>query len=339
MKTFATFFEIFTKKFLRNPTFLLSLIILPVVIFGVTNIKTESNMVAGVLIPSSGELEKEILNSLLSDPEMDFVQYTDEEKLRQDVANSTINAGYIFSETFTEDILSLNTKNCITLIFLENDPYHSYINPVVFTCVYEKIATVVTADFLEEYGISLSLDEIWEEISYYISYENAFEINIETLETETLQEDNTYLVKIIKGIICLFLVGFMLITVADLVDIKKQNQLFVPYTGSLRFKIYTLVPVYFSTIISAICGILIMWWTLGANLSKEIFLLLGFQVVLIIISLVLSTFAKKNTILVLTPIILIFIFASHPIIFDITNFYQNAEIVLRILPSYWYLTF
>lgn len=144
---------------------------------------------------------------------------------------------------------------------------------------------------------------------------------------------------LIRGTIAL---GVMFLALIGSISIRKSYKgfsLYFPHIGRLRTEIYALIPLYIMAFLSAVLGIILFY--LGASedfpLMEEIIRLLPYFVFVVLLSIILPRLLSAETIILLIPFIIVFIFVTHPILFNIEAIAPGIKSVIQYLPTYMYI--
>ena len=85
------------------PAFVIALLLMPVIAYGIKNFTTLENKGITVGIYATGEVGKAVCEDLLGkDYVVKFEKYDSIEKMKEDVEFKTIECGYVFEDAFEE---------------------------------------------------------------------------------------------------------------------------------------------------------------------------------------------------------------------------------------------
>ena len=159
MKKFRTWTLILTKRTLKSPLLIILLITMPLLTFIVTKIPSFNNELSyrgGLYVMGEDELAEGIKNELIDDNSIfEFVEYTDLDKMYQDIHTGKITCGYIFPEDLSERSSMMDCKECITVIKKPEETLHLALNEMV----YSKLIKLQNFDILPSYVQSLDVFE------------------------------------------------------------------------------------------------------------------------------------------------------------------------------------
>ena len=71
------------------------------------------------------------------------------------------------------------------------------------------------------------------------------------------------------------------------------------------------------------------------NIIKGIGIIGAYQIALFIIAFLLVYVVKKDVIVLLMPIMILFVIVTHPIFIDITTYIPEMKKIVGYLPTYW----
>ena len=352
MKQLFSFFSIFLKRYCRNIGFIPSIILIPlicaIIAAGTSSENVKTNLKIGMMIEKETESTKH-LEQLISKLEfLELVEYEEREQLEEDVKIGKITVGYIIDKEFDAKVEKADLSNAIEVVKLSNDPYHKYLNEIIFSAAYSIIIPEITYRFLDNREVSVEIEEIREYIDEYLEGEELFSINYATPEEYT---ENTYMDKldveaplssslpIMRGGIALVLMFLALIGSISMRKCYKGFSLYFPYIGRFRTELYALFPLYFIAFLSSVLGIIL--YDLGSSesfsLVSEILRLIPYLLFVIIFSLILPRLLNAEAIILLIPFILVFILVTHPILFNIEAIVPQVKVFVQYLPTYIYI--
>ena len=94
---------IYIKRLCKMPAFVIALLLMPVIAYGIKNFTTLENKGITVGIYATGEVGKAVCEDLLGkDYVVKFEKYDSIEKMKEDVEFKTIECGYVFEDAFEE---------------------------------------------------------------------------------------------------------------------------------------------------------------------------------------------------------------------------------------------
>ena len=94
---------IYIKRLCKMPAFVIALLLMPVIAYGIKNFTILENKGITVGIYATGEVGKAVCEDLLGkDYVVKFEKYDSIEKMKEDVEFKTIECGYVFEDAFEE---------------------------------------------------------------------------------------------------------------------------------------------------------------------------------------------------------------------------------------------
>lgn len=335
---FSTFLRIYTKRYLKMKIFIICIIILPIIIFALTELKDAPNDIKiAIVFLQESEISQRIQTDLQSKQEINFVVLDDYEQVYNMVISKEIVAGYVFPKDLEYKVKESDINDIVEVVRLNDEIYSKFISPLIISAIYQQFTPYVSQNMLSEQEILTEIDSIYDGIENYKNSDKRFTISISNIQTDELEEVPESLA-LYKGVICVVLTLLSLIAMIYCSDIKGERLLLL-YIPKLICKFYMVAPVYlFGTISGAISLIVLSYNMDNVNLFSEIIGLVILQLSLMVISVVLSNVIKKELTILMVPFILISVIVTHPIIFDITLFVPELSSKLKLLPTYMYLT-
>lgn len=326
------FLSVYIGYFFKNKSIMLSLILMPIIVYFAVFSKSE-NISVGLYFYSNETLK--IQEKLLENEQINFVLVEDEEELKNLVISKDIVVGYIFKDNFMENLAKKNTAKLIDVIRLSDESYSKFIQPIIISAVYNEFSSYIVSDFLENKGILYQNDEIQKNIDKYKNQADSFKIYIEDIQSKQESSEVEMNINISKGIILIFLLIYSIITMIFCSEIEKNNIL---YIYDKKVQIYIAIPLYIlSTAFAILSAITLKIASVNVDLSTEITKILILQVYLFIFTVIISKIIKKDILILSIPFLIIFIITTHPIFIDITIFAPKIKDLLKILPSYQYM--
>lgn len=340
---FPSFFRVFLRRYLSMKSFLICLLLPPVLVVGVVLVldqeQSATSLTAGILVEDGGSYGQQVADALVNLNEITFVQYDDQEMMRLDVATGILASAYVLPDDFTLRVTNLE-EELVELICLESDIYHQYINELVYTAVYTQMVPHITQEFLEERGISTDLEENVSGTQGYLAGDTLFEVDILSVqEVVTGEEGMTSPLPLVRGILTIALLLLTLMGAATAAAQQRGWALFAPHLGRVRCELYALAPVYTLGLLSGVVALALATFLspYDINLREEIARLALYQLSLVAVGLVLPRLVGRDTIVLLIPFLLLFVLVTHPILLDVTQFFPQLKGILQWLPSYIYV--
>ncbi len=337
MSLFKTCYLIYSKMCLRNPAFILCILLLPLSVAGILlSMDSENNFAIGIYATGDDMSVNQIYTRLESNNQYRFEIVGSEAELEEKVSQGIFELGYVFLEGFSKQVEKGDLYRLVKVVKYEDDWYHNFINIQIFESIYEQVVPYLTLNYLEENEIKIELDTIETEIEENKNSENAFSIAMNSENKEDQIENEQWVMPMIRGLICIFLLA---LTIIFAISIPTKKQLFSAYVNPYLMKFYSVIPAYTYSLASAIIALVIANLELKQgtfSIVREIGYLMLLQISLAIFSLIISKLIKSEILMVCLPFLIVGVVVTHPIFFDITFLFPNLEKILRFLPTYSY---
>ncbi len=340
----TSFFRVFLRKYLTMKSFLLCLLTIPLLVAGgvytLDNPATQTSLVAGVVNLDQGEMGEETLKLLLPREDISFVTFPDRQSLMDEVICGTVAVGYVLGEEFSQSVVSLQQEGLVERIALEGDIYHQYVNELVYTAVYAQMVPYITAEFLEERGITPNVEEISVGTLEYQQGDLLFTVDILSAQGVESGAELANPIPLIRGILAMGLLLISLMGAATTASQQRGWALFAPHLGRLRCEIYAIAPIYALGLVSGLIALVAaaLLSPYEILVGEELLRLLCYQLALGVFGLALPRLVGRDSIVLLIPFLLLFLLVTHPILLDVTVFLPQLKPLLQWLPSYLYMT-
>ena len=159
MNKFTTWTLILTKRTLKSPLLIILLFTMPLLTFIITKLPSFNNELSykgGLYLMGDDELAEGVKNELIKDNGIfEFIEYTDLDKMYQDVHTGKLTCAYIFPDDLSERTGMKECKKCITVIKKPEATLQLALNEMV----YSKIIKLQNYDILPSFVGSLELFE------------------------------------------------------------------------------------------------------------------------------------------------------------------------------------
>ncbi len=343
MNTFKMFFLVFFKRCIKNKAFIVCLLSLPIVVGWMVYTaasQEQSGITVGLYFESHFAEVENIVQNLKQNKAYTFIVQDSKETLQEKVASEELTVGYIFAEDFEEKLKSSNFNSLIEVVKYPNNLYYRFVNESVTNEVLSIASPYIAQNYLEKQGHRPDIDMINESMFTYKEDENAFGIVVEGMDAQNMpKNDNSHVISLTRGVIALYL---LVISWMGSLWVDEKNTLFVPHIGKTRLAAYILSPIYVMASVAAVVSLLLVKYGLGiayVSMLQEIFLLLYYQAMLFITTMLISYILKKEVRIVILPFLVLFVALSHPILIDMRAFMPILSYILPIFPSYHYMQF
>ena len=351
MKRMGMWILLMTKRLMKKPSFIIILVLLPVILVMYRFIITEDDgtIRACVYVPEGSEAFTEKLADNLADAEFSarFYLVDSEDDLYSDVIAGRAEVGYILPKDLKERFLTKNWDSAVRMVVSDTSQMAPFVNEFVTVVIYTDMMEEYIADYLvNRSGLELSDEEIRPiirenllkqadsgslfDIAYRDYYKN------EEVSREEVMDEN-YLMKPIRGTVALFV---LLAGLAGLVFWFQDN-------AEGRFKVMShekrpvinygslLLPTALSAIVGMVCILI-------AGLCENIFLELLTMLLYVIFvtgvcEIIRVIVPSVNAVCAAIPILAIASYLCCPILIDLKKVLPVVSYLRKILPPDYYL--
>ena len=351
MKRMGMWLLLMTKRLMKKPSFVIILVLLPVILVGYRFIisQDDGTLRACIYVPKgSDDYAKRVAEQLVNyDCAARFYMTDSEEDLYSDVIAGRAEVGYIFPKDMRERFVSRKWDGAVTMVVSDTSQYAPFVNEFVTVAVYSGIMEDYIADYLvTRSGLELTDEEIRPIIRenlakqdeagslFTISYQDYY-TNTEVSYEEVMEEN--YLTKPIRGTVALFV---LLAGLAGLVFWFQDNA-----EGRFKVMSYEKRPVinygslFLPTLLASIVGfVCILIAGLAGNIFKEIFVMFLYVIFVTGVCEILRVIVPSvNAICAAIPIIAVASYLCCPIILDLKKILPVVTYLRKILPPDYYL--
>lgn len=351
MKRMGMWILLMTKRLMKKPSFIIILVLLPVILVMYRFIITEDDgtIRACVYVPEGSEAFTEKLADNLADAEFSarFYLVDSEDDLYSDVIAGRAEVGYILPKDLKERFLTKNWDSAVRMVVSDTSQMAPFVNEFVTVVIYTDMMEEYIADYLvNRSGLELS-DEVIRPIIrenllkqagsgslFDIAYRDYYK-NEEVSREEVMAEN--YLMKPIRGTVALFV---LLAGLAGLVFWFQDN-------AEGRFKVMShekrpvinygslLLPTALSAIVGMVCILI-------AGLCENIFLELLTMLLYVIFvtgvcEIIRVIVPSVNAVCAAIPILAIASYLCCPILIDLKKVLPVVSYLRKILPPDYYL--
>lgn len=351
MKRMGMWILLMTKRLMKKPSFIIILVLLPVILVMYRFIITEDDgtIRACVYVPEGSEAFTEKLADNLADAEFSarFYLVDSEDDLYSDVIAGRAEVGYILPKDLKERFLTKNWDSAVRMVVSDTSQMAPFVNEFVTVVIYTDMMEEYIADYLvNRSGLELSDEEIRPIIRenllkqagsgslFDIAYRDYYK-NEEVSREEVMAEN--YLMKPIRGTVALFV---LLAGLAGLVFWFQDN-------AEGRFKVMShekrpvinygslLLPTALSAIVGMVCILI-------AGLCENVFLELLTMLLYVIFvtgvcEIIRVIVPSVNAVCAAIPILAIASYLCCPILIDLKKVLPVVSYLRKILPPDYYL--
>lgn len=351
MKRMGMWILLMTKRLMKKPSFIIILVLLPVILVMYRFIITEDDgtIRACVYVPEGSEAFTEKLADNLADAEFSarFYLVDSEDDLYSDVIAGRAEVGYILPKDLKERFLTKNWDSAVRMVVSDTSQMAPFVNEFVTVVIYTDMMEEYIADYLvNRSGLELSDEEIRPIIRenllkqadsgslFDIAYRDYYK-NEEVSREEVMAEN--YLMKPIRGTVALFV---LLAGLAGLVFWFQDN-------AEGRFKVMShekrpvinygslLLPTALSAIVGMVC---ILIAGLCENIFLELLTMLLYVIFVTSVCEIIRVIVPSvNAVCAAIPILAIASYLCCPILIDLKKVLPVVSYLRKILPPDYYL--
>ncbi len=351
MKRMGMWILLMTKRLMKKPSFIIILVLLPVILVMYRFIITEDDgtIRACVYVPEGSEAFTEKLADNLADAEFSarFYLVDSEDDLYSDVIAGRAEVGYILPKDLKERFLTKNWDSAVRMVVSDTSQMAPFVNEFVTVVIYTDMMEEYIADYLvNRSGLELSDEEIRPIIRenllkqadsgslFDIAYRDYYK-NEEVSREEVMAEN--YLMKPIRGTVALFV---LLAGLAGLVFWFQDN-------AEGRFKVMShekrpvinygslLLPTALSAIVGMVC---ILIAGLCGNIFLELLTMLLYVIFVTGVCEIIRVIVPSvNAVCAAIPILAIASYLCCPILIDLKKVLPVVSYLRKILPPDYYL--
>lgn len=299
---------IYVKRLCKMPAFIIALLLMPVIAYGIKNFTTLENKGITVGIYATGEVGKAVCEDLLSkDYVVKFEKYDSIEKMKEDVEFKTIECGYVFENSFEDGYKKGDLTRSIGCMTSNSSVLHKMINEVVYSSIITKQAPEIANNYLKDKNIPVTVNE---DYGKYMDSDKLFTVDTEYVDSPQIASKKLFSV---SNVVALYtMLGVVLLSVNAVRDRKKGiriNGYFGIFAGCLLFTIFSIIS-------SKIAGEL----TNDAVLRYGIYLfvLSGFAYLL-------SALPKEEILFGILPVLAVTSVVLSPIFIDVSKYLKILE--------------
>ena len=351
MKRRGMWILLMTKRLMKKPSFIIILVLLPVILVMYRFIITEDDATirACIYVPEgSEEFTTKLADDLVTaDFQAKFYLVDSEDDLYSDVIAGRAEVGYILPKDIRERFLTKNWDGAVTMVVSDSSQMAPFVNEFVTVVIYTDMMEEYITDYLvNRSGLTFEDGDIRPLIreslrkhagsgsQFDISYRDYYK-NEEVSREEVMSEN--YLMKPIRGTVALFV---LLAGLAGLVFWFQDN-------AEGRFKVMShekrpvinygslLLPTALSAIVGMICIIIA---GLCGNIFYELLTMLLYVIFVTGVCEIIRVIVPNvNAVCAAIPILAIASYLCCPILIDLKKVLPVVSYLRKILPPDYYL--
>lgn len=340
MRIFFNMTNSYFRTYLSKKSFWCYLLLLPIIVgillFWSQNVDG-TKVAVGVAFVEDGEIEERIASNLLAYETIAF-EIVELDDIYNDVRVGRYDIGYIIQGDLEENIENIDMENAVEVIMIEDNIYSTFVQESIFQALYTELISEIAEEVLSSRNLIVSDEELQSCIDYYMDSEYKFTVEVQYVENvsvDTENEQSEWLYSLLKSILCIYLFLIAMIS-AIYSQTQKKNMLSI-YIGHMPVKLYTILPIHISVMLSVLISVAMVHGYIGSTWSAflvDLLTIILYECTLLFGTLSLVELVKKEWILLVLPYMIISIFLTHPILWDVTRYFSQVKWVLNWCPTY-----
>lgn len=348
MKKISVWLRLIIKRLLKNPLFVLTLFLLPVMVLGIRfSVESGDSLLrVAVYAPPSGpeSAEQRLLNHLLdtSGSAVTFYRTDSEEALQADVAGGTAACGYILPENLSEKLeqSGLKLQPLLRAIRQKDETRTKIIDELVYSGVYKFLSFHILSDFIHEKTKKEPSGELRELYNTYRDGQAFFEFEYaDGSKNNILDRSNSnYMLLPVRGMVAvLLLLCGMTGTLFWYAD--RQKNIFAWLSAQERKRISVLfltAPV----LLSGVFGMLTIFLTgIPSGILNEILsMLLYLFVIIAFCDLLCHLLPRMEFMLAAIPVFAAGSLIVCPVFANLSSSLPVLSYIQKLTPVFYYLS-
>ncbi len=352
MKRTLTFLMLFVKRLCKKPSFLIILLLMPVLVLGLRLVLQEDDETIYIaLLNESGDekIDHVIADLVSSDGTMCYYEADNEEDLRADVLTQYAECGFVFREGVWESLVKEEESGLITLYQNSKTTMADLIKEKIFANIYSYLSYDLMLEYLgeQEFEDGLTNEErekyLEEKYQLYVNEGGVFTIsymdgdNTIVKDVEEVASDNSFLMKPVKGVLALFtLMASLAGAVFWAIDEKEGVYKTLGYTER---PYVNLTVIFLPGLLAGAMALISVW--LG-GISQGIFVEIGRTLAYVILltgfsNLIRSMTSNATLICSILPMLTVASLICCNIIINTASMVEGIKYVRILLPPNYYL--
>ena len=352
MKRIFVFFGLYAKRLLKKPSFIIILMLMPAVVFILSNIINDTDDTISVGLYYDGESQeiKDSIEELITgDSAVEFIVAKSPEDIREAILRNEMECGFIFSGNIYENLVKEDADGGIILYESAKSTVTDYIKEKVFASIYRRLSFDRLVSYLDESEyIRLDKEErdayLRNRYESYVDEGGIFEVNYtdgDTMihsNTAERVNDRSYLKRPIKGFLSIFvMVASLAGAVFFAIDEKAGIYGILSYIERPFVNLVTIfIPTFLACAAAYVC-VLISGVGYGAltelaNIVSYCLLLTGF------VNLLRAVISNEVVLCSLLPMLTVVCIICCDIIVNTAFYFTPVEIVRYFLPPHYFVT-
>lgn len=346
MKEF-TWFRLTMKRLLKNPIFIITLILIPIIVLGMRfSIQSGDAMIrVAIFTPStdSNSTEALLTKHLLenSGTAITFYLSDSEESLRKDVTSGIASCGYIFPKNLEAQLLEYTTapNPVFTAVCQDNENRTKIIDELVFSSIYDFLSFDILSQFVHQKTGNDFSPELRQYFEKYLGNQAFLKFEYADGSENTLLQTTkaNYMLLPIRGMVSvLLLLAGMTGTLFWYTD--KQKQIFSRLAPAEQNHI-ELICIASPVLLAGVFGLISLQLTgIPSGIGNELLMMFLYLLDVIAFCRILCLFLPKmKQMLAAIPIFAAGSLIACPVFADLTSTIPALQYLRWLTPVCWYL--
>ena len=275
MKRVLMFTGLFAKRLLKKPTFLIILLLMPVLTVALKFlIAQDSDIIkAAIYNPSGNEKLEEVVDKLVTDGgAISYYEVDSLEQLKVDVLTNNAECGFVFNEGLYDALVQEKAENAIPLYKSTKSTMEDIAKEEVFVALYHTYAPDLLLRYMDESGFyeGMSVSEKDERIKFmeedfllYVDDGGAFKIvynddftgKVVEEDVHEIADDRDYLLRPVMGTVALFVMMAALAgAIFKNIDEKKGVYASMGYKSRPFINMLVIfIPTFMASVLGVVC--------------------------------------------------------------------------------------
>ncbi|MCR4841602.1 MAG: hypothetical protein K5848_08705 [Lachnospiraceae bacterium] len=289
MKRVLMFTLLFAKRLLKKPTFLVILLLMPVLTVALKYlIAQDSDIIKAAVYDCSGnEKIEQVTDKLISDGgAISYYRVDSLEQLKVDVLTNNAECGFVFDENLYQALIDENAENAIPLYKSTKSTMEDIAKEEVFVALYHTYAPDLLKKYMDDSGFyddrtadeKAAMEKFMDEDflvycddggAFNIVYNDDFTGKVVEEDIQKMADDRDYLLRPVMGTVALFV---MMAALAGAIfkNIDEKQGVYATM-GYRRRPFINMLVIFIPTFMAAILGVACKYVTgIGGNFFKEV---------------------------------------------------------------------
>ena len=325
------------KRLFKKPSFILLLLIIPIVTFIITNISTDEKSKSDIGVYFTDNFGDNYLKIMQENSDIiNFVEYENLDDLILDVKKEKIDCGFAFGDEFYKKLMTDKWKNNISVYrssssLLQNlaqEQIASSLFRIYSENTFYKYANRVMGEETFEYAKEKYKEHLMDDSTFSIEYQGS--ANENKLTDNSNQGISINLNGILAVLVFIGGLNSLLLNYED-----KSEKRFITFCSNWKV---TLVNIGTQTLLLAIMALISMIMTNTMGGIETLLKMAVYVLIVVCYCFVLSfIFRTKESIAISIPILTLLSLICCPIIIDIASYIPLFSIVNKFFPPTYFM--